>query len=142
MADGDEGSRWGVASLQRRRHPRINVSLPVEITGRRGAGGSPAPRQAALRTLGGGGLLLIAPEPMQVGDALDLTLHLPAAPADAETAAGWKPGPSLRIEAVVVWTDIATEGLADECRCGVAFTAIRDADRAAILEFIARARRE
>ncbi len=130
----EDGSRWGVASLQRRRHPRLNITLPVEFALK--CGGAPAAaRRVALRTLGGGGLLLIVPEPVEVGAALELTLHLPAGPG-----AGAGPGRSLRMEAVVVWTDIATEGLRDECRCGVAFTAIADDDRAVILDFIARAR--
>lgn len=137
----DDGPRWGVAALQRRRHPRLNISLPVEFTVRRGDAEA-APCQVALRTLGGGGLLLVVPQPLDVGTALDLTLHLPVRPPEPETATGWQPGRSLKMEAVVVWTDVTTQGLPDECRCGVAFTAIADADRAAIVDFIARARKE
>ncbi len=136
----DDGSRWGVASLQRRHHPRLDVSLPVEFVVRAAApsgdGGSPAdPRQAGLRTIGGGGLLLVLPEPLRVGAALGLTLYLPDPDPAGRLARG------IKAEAVVAWTDIATEGVPDECRCGVAFTAIDDADRAAILDFIARSRK-
>lgn len=136
----DEGPRWGVASLQRRRHPRLDVSLPVELVVRGAArphsGESPPdPHRAELRNVGGGGLLLVVPEPLEVGTALDLTLYLPDPDPAGRTPRG------IRAEAVVAWIDISTEGVPDECRCGVAFTAIGDAERAAILDFIARSQK-
>jgi c-di-GMP-binding flagellar brake protein YcgR len=131
----DEESRWGAASLQRRKHPRLDVSLPVEFVVR-GPAWRAGPGRAATRSVGGGGLLLILAIPMAVGTPLALTLYLPAEPGEGAPA-----GPrAIRAEALVAWADLVTEGLPDECRCGVAFTDIQEADRQAILGFIARAR--
>jgi c-di-GMP-binding flagellar brake protein YcgR len=141
MADAEP--RWGVASLQRRQQPRLNVSLPVEFVVRRDA---PAPgpdaeaRPIELRNVSGGGLLLVLPGPQPAGARLGLTLFLPDGPVPlGESPARGAPRP-IRAETVVVWTDLATEGAADECRCGVTFTSIANADRRAILEFIGRGR--
>ncbi len=131
----DEEARWGVASLQRRQHPRLNVSLPVEYVVQPNGDS----RTTALRTLGGGGLLLVLPSPLEVGAALALTVYLPD---DRAPSAGGRRAPlAVRVDALVVWVDLTTQGVADECRCGVAFTRIADGDRQTILDFIAQNRR-
>lgn len=131
----DDESRWGVASLQRRQHPRLDVSLPVEYVVQQAGGARPA----AARNMGGGGLLLVLPSPLDLGTVLALTVYLPedhvASPDGRRTPVG------VHAEAVVVWVDVTTLGAPDECRCGVAFTRIADADRQAILDFIGRSRR-
>jgi c-di-GMP-binding flagellar brake protein YcgR len=135
----DQEPRWGVASLQRRRHPRLDVSLPVEIVVRAedpAEGALPGPVRASLRNVSGGGLLLVAPGSLAVGARIALTLYLPEGPA-----AGRREPRAVRAEAVVVWTDLATEGLPDETRCGVAFRVIADDDRAAIVDFVNRGRK-
>ncbi|HEY8370296.1 MAG TPA: PilZ domain-containing protein [Thermodesulfobacteriota bacterium] len=131
----DEDARWGVASLQRRQHPRLDVSLPVEYVVQPGGD----PRTTALRTLGGGGLLLVLPAPLEVGTRLSLTVYLPD--NRPLVTAGVRAPRGVRADAVVVWADLTTQGVPDEYRCGVAFTRIADADRQAILDFIAQNRR-
>lgn len=131
----EDEARWGVASLQRRQHPRLDVSLPVEyVVQPSGDAGT-----TALRTLGGGGLLLVFPAPLDVGTVLALTVYLPDERPPAE--GGRRAPRGVRAEAVVAWVDLTTLGVPDECRCGVAFTTIAEADRQAILDFITRSRR-
>ncbi len=131
----DEGWRWGVASLQRRQHPRLNVSLPVEYVVQQSGNA----RTATLRTLGGGGLLLVLPSPLEVGTIISLTVYLPN---DRAPEGGGRRVPlGVQAEAAVVWVDLTTVGAPDECRCGVAFTRIADGDREVILEFITQNRR-
>jgi len=131
----DQEPRWGVASLSRRRHPRLDVSLPVEfvVRGPEPAGG-PAAAPGRTGNVGGGGLLLIVPQPLPVGTSIGLTLYLPAGPL----AGRGEPRP-VTAEAMVVWTDLSTEG-SQEMRCGVGFTSIADEGRAAIVDFVTRGR--
>lgn len=65
----------GSELVQRRNHPRVETELRCTLR-LQGRGGSPT-LEAETRNLSSGGVLLAAPEPVEVDAQAQLTLHLP-----------------------------------------------------------------
>jgi c-di-GMP-binding flagellar brake protein YcgR len=107
-------SRAGIVNLERRKYPRFSVNLPVEYhpidstinhTGR------------ALNA-GEGGLLVYFPEPMKIGQCLNMRLFF-----SSESGLG-----TIDVLAEVVWVDVhLSEGWGDY-RSGVRFIDISPED--------------
>ena len=105
--------RFGTVNLERRRHPRFDVDLPIEYWEIRHFKSCPS----RCTNVGEGGLLILLSEQLEIGQNLRLNLFFDA-------------GPNLNsIEAVVevVWKDIHV-GKDGEYRTGVRFLDISAKD--------------
>jgi c-di-GMP-binding flagellar brake protein YcgR len=122
------GRKWGAVSFQRRRFPRIDITLPVEYTPLGGAG--LLPRKIFTENISGGGLLLILTEFFPQSSRLRLRIHLPEVSASSSSLV------AIESEVEVVWTEIRTGHERDEYRCGVLFTRIEERDLDRIKEFV------
>ena len=108
------GSRMGVLAIEKRRHPRYSVELPLDYS-----------RVDGKATLGGivanaseGGLLVYLPEIMQIGDLLSIEIFF---------ASGLELN-SIRAVAKVVWYDLAAKESWGEHRYGLQFQSIEEKD--------------
>ena len=127
---GEERPKWGTVAFQRRRFPRIDVTLPaVYGTLAEGSGGAPI-RMGTGENIGEGGLLLILPEYFPESTRLSLTLYLPAA------SGGSPPLISMDMEVTVAWTELRTGLERNEYRCGVSFNRIDPQDLEKIRAFV------
>jgi c-di-GMP-binding flagellar brake protein YcgR len=127
---GERGRKWGAVSFQRRRFPRIDITLPVEYAVlSEEAGGSPG-RTVTAQNISGGGLLLILPEFHPESTLLRLKIHLPGALSDGP------PITSIETEVTVAWTEIRTGLERHEYRCGVYFSRVDERDIEAIRTFV------
>ena len=112
--------RYGIVNLERRKHPRFKVDLPVEY-GRTDS----AAKQGKALNASEGGLLLWLPEKMDIGRFLDLKLFL-------SLSSGLK---TIEMQVRVVWTDIHGEQWGDY-RTGVEFSAISEGDLEILKKFL------
>ena len=108
------GSRMGVLAIEKRRHPRYSVELPLDYS-----------RVDGKATLGGivanaseGGLLVYLPEIMQMGDLLNIEIFF---------ASGLELN-SIKAVAKVVWYDLAAKESWGEHRYGLQFESIEEKD--------------
>ncbi|MBI5197268.1 MAG: PilZ domain-containing protein [Nitrospirae bacterium] len=121
---------WGAVSFQRRRYPRIDVTLPVEYVSLSDQPGETVARQVVTQNISSGGLLLILTEFFPEASRLKLRIYLPAATSSP-------PGlVTIESEVRVVWTEVRTGLEQNEYRCGVLFTQIEDRDLEKVRDFI------
>ena len=107
-------SKMGVLSVEKRKHPRYSVELPLSycrVDDKELFGGMVA-------NASGGGVLVYLPERMEIGAVLKIEIfYLKGLELDA-------------IEAIikVVWNDLATKGSLGEHRYGLEFQYIDEKD--------------
>lgn len=116
----DLPDKWGVVSFQRRRYPRIDITLPVEydIVEK----GEPRIRSVVAMNISSGGLLLILPEYLPVSSYLKIKIYLGDRVVEALVQ--------------VVWTELLTGREINEFRCGVFFVSISDEDLDFVKQFV------
>jgi len=115
-----EKKKWGLVSFQRRRYPRIDITLPVEyrlITDR-----EKPPKSVVAMNISAGGLLLILSEYLPVSSCLEMTLYI----GDR----------SINTVVQIAWTELLTGREINEFRCGVFFVNISEGDLEFIKQFI------
>jgi len=114
----------GLATTQfhRRRHPRIDLNLPVDYTMTIDVAPSLSTRTG---TIGGGGLMLYFPMPVAIGTRMKLKIHLPDHAAISCTAH-------------VVWTELLTGLEKNDFKTGVQFDQISEGDLGHLQTFIKR----
>jgi len=117
-----EQSGLAVTQFHRRRHPRIDLNLPVEYTMTIDVAPSLSTRSG---TIGGGGLMLYLPMPVATGTLMKLKVHLPDQVTIACTAR-------------VVWTELLTGLERNDFKTGVQFEQIPDGDLDLLRNFLAR----
>jgi c-di-GMP-binding flagellar brake protein YcgR len=107
-------NKMGVLAIEKRRHPRYSVELPLDYS-----------RFNGTETFGGivanaseGGLLVYLPEIMQIGDALKIEIFY---------ASGLELK-SIKAIAKVVWYDLAAKESWGEHRYGLQFLSIEEKD--------------
>jgi c-di-GMP-binding flagellar brake protein YcgR len=127
---GGRGRKWGAVSFQRRRFPRIDITLPVEYAVLSEEAGSSPGRTVTAHNISGGGLLLILPEFHPETTRLKLKIHLPGVVTDGP------PTLSIETEVTVAWTEIRTGLERNEYRCGVSFGRVDERDIEAIRTFV------
>ncbi len=102
----------GVLAIEKRRHPRYSVELPLDysrVDGKETFGGIVANASE-------GGLLVYLPEIMQIGDALKVEIFY---------ASGLELK-SIKAVAKVVWYDLAAKESWGEHRYGLQFLSIEE----------------
>lgn len=119
-AENQRRSKWGAVSFQRRRFPRIDITLPVEYHVVETE--EEKVKAVVAQNISSGGLLLLLPEFQPVSTCLRVRLYL----GTRDIGAGVK----------VAWTEILTGREKNEFRCGVCFTDIVEGDLEFIREFI------
>lgn len=112
--------RWGAVSFQRRRFPRIDITLPVEYTVVDAEQGKFRPVTA--QNISIGGLLLILPEFQAESTCLRIKIYIGERPINAEVK--------------VAWTELLTGRERNEFRCGVYFVDVSESDLEFIRQFI------
>ena len=107
-------SKMGVLAIEKRKHPRYSVELPLDYS-----------RIDGKATLGGivanaseGGLLVYLPETMKIGDLLKIEIFY---------ASGLELN-SIKAIAKVVWYDLAAKESWGEHRYGLQFQSIEERD--------------
>jgi len=114
LSDMTPQNKMGVLAIEKRRHPRYSVELPLDYS-----------RIDGKATLGGivanaseGGLLVYLPEIMQIGDLLKIEIFF---------ASGLELN-SVKAIAKVVWYDLAAKESWGEHRYGLQFQSIEGKD--------------
>lgn len=118
--DNQSRSKWGAVSFQRRRFPRIDITLPVEysVVERE----EDKFRHVIAQNISSGGLLLILPEFQPVSTSLKIRIYLGKKSIDAEVK--------------VAWAELLTGRERNEFRCGVFFVNIQEVDLEFIKQFV------
>ncbi|HSB05930.1 MAG TPA: PilZ domain-containing protein [Thermodesulfobacteriota bacterium] len=107
-------NKMGVLAIEKRRHPRYSVELPLDysrVNGKETFGGIVANASE-------GGLLVYLPEIMQIGDALKVEIFYTSG---LELK-------SIKAIAKVVWYDLAAKESWGEHRYGLQFLSIEEKD--------------
>jgi c-di-GMP-binding flagellar brake protein YcgR len=107
-------NKMGVLAIEKRRHPRYSVELPLDysqVNGKETFGGIVANASE-------GGLLVYLPEIMKIGDALKIEIFY---------ASGLELK-SIKAIAKVVWSDLAAKESWGEHRYGLQFLSIEEKD--------------
>ena len=112
---------YGTVNLERRRHPRFNVELPIEY-----ARIDLAVKNGRAVNASEGGLLLYLPEQMEIGRHLKLKLFF--------TSGSGLTGIEMLVE--VVWVDIHLEKEWGDYRTGVRFVDISVEDLIKLKDFL------
>jgi c-di-GMP-binding flagellar brake protein YcgR len=114
LSDMTPPNKMGILAIEKRRHPRYSVELPLDYS-----------RTDGKATLGGivanaseGGLLVYLPEIMQIGDLLKIEIFF---------ASGLELN-SIKAIAKVVWYDLAAKETWGEHRYGLQFQSIEEKD--------------
>ncbi len=114
LSDMTPPNKMGILAIEKRRHPRYSVELPLDYS-----------RTDGKATLGGivanaseGGLLVYLPEIMQIGDLLKIEIFF---------ASGLELN-SVKAVAKVVWYDLAAKETWGEHRYGLQFQSIEEKD--------------
>lgn len=114
LSDMTPQKKMGVLAIEKRRHPRYSMELPLDYS-----------RIDGKPTLGGivanaseGGLLVYLPEIMQIGDLLKIEIFF---------ASGLELN-SIKAIAKVVWYDLAAKETWGEHRYGLQFQSIDEKD--------------
>ena len=97
-----------------RKHPRIRIELRAEFVISDCEKESSQRESAVIKILGGGGVMLISPEPLSEGTLVDMKVYFECA--------------EMTFKAEVVWTELQLERNQKEFRCGLKFHAIADDD--------------
>ena len=116
-------SRVGIVNFERRKHPRFSIDLPVEYD----RVDSPVHLGRAIDA-SEGGLLIVLPERLEIGQHLRLRLFLSM-------------GPELdTIEALtqVVWMEVCLAQKKGDYRSGVKFLSISPEDFRKLKDFLGR----
>jgi c-di-GMP-binding flagellar brake protein YcgR len=114
LHDLNPGKKMGVLAIEKRRHPRYSVELPLEYSltnGKETYGGIVANASE-------GGLLVYLPEVMRIGDFLKIEIFY---------ANGLELN-SIKAVAKVVWYDLAAKESWGEHRYGLQFESIEEKD--------------
>lgn len=107
-------TRLGVLAVERRKHPRYNVELPLSysrVDDKELFGGM-------VTNASGGGILVYLPERMEIGAALRIEIFY---------LKGLELG-TIQTVAKVVWSDLANKGSLGEHRYGLEFQYIDEKD--------------
>jgi c-di-GMP-binding flagellar brake protein YcgR len=113
--------RYGTVNIEKRKHPRFNIDLPIEY-----ARTDPFVKHGRAINASEGGLLLCLPEQMEIGQHLRLKVFFSS-------------GPELnRIETLVqvVWLDITMGKEWGDYRIGVRFVDISPEDFSNLKNFL------
>ncbi len=102
--------RYGTVDFERRKHPRVKISLTLEYS----RIDSEMRQSGRTSNASEGGLEIYLPEPMEVGDQLDIKIFF-SADDDLKT---------VETVAEVVWTDLRLGEAWGEYRMGVKFVEI------------------
>ena len=107
-------SHAGIANLERRRHPRFSIDLPIEYHL------LPSSLDHTGRALNAseGGLLVFLSQPIEIGQRLKIKLFFASGPDLS----------SVEVVAEVVWMDIHLGKGWGDYRCGVKFIDISSED--------------
>jgi c-di-GMP-binding flagellar brake protein YcgR len=119
MSDRLRSSGLAVTRFHRRRHPRIDLSLPVEYT----VDQPPERRLTRLGTLGAGGIMLYLSRSIPVDTEMTLKLHLPG-------------HITITCVARVVWTELLTGSERNDFKTGVRFEQIAEEALEQLRQFI------
>ncbi len=114
--------RVGIATLERRKHPRFAVDLPIEYYPIDSATSHPG----LLTNLSEGGLLVYLPEPMEIGQHLKMKLFFSAG-SDLN---------AIEMVTEVVWEDIHLGKEWGDYRFGVKFVDISSDDLNELKDFL------
>jgi hypothetical protein len=114
--------RYGTVNLEKRKHPRFSVDLPIEYS----QIDSPIGHTGRGLNISEGGLLIYFPEQMDVNQYLRLKLFLPLG-SELNT---------IVVLAEVVWMDIHFGETWGDYRCGVKFIDISPEDVTKIKKFL------
>ena len=113
--------RYGTVNIEKRKHPRFNIDLPIEY-----ARTDPFVKHGRAINASEGGLLLCLPEQMEIGQHLRLKVFFSS-------------GPELnRIETLVqvVWLDITMGKEWGDYRTGIRFVDISPEDFSNLKNFL------
>jgi c-di-GMP-binding flagellar brake protein YcgR len=115
-------SHVGIANLERRRHPRFSIDLPIEYHL------LPSSLDHTGRALNAseGGLLVFLSQPIEIGQRLKIKLFFASGPYLS----------SVKIVAEVVWMDIHLGKDWGDYRCGVKFIDISSEDLSKLKNFL------
>ncbi len=116
-------SRYGVYRLERRQYPRFSVNLPFEYH----RVDSPEVRSGDTGNISEGGLLVYAPERIEVGQRLKARLYF-ASVSD--------PVQSIEVLCEVAWVEEPPNGDMRKFPCGVKFVDLREEDAEKLRRFI------
>jgi len=117
------GSRYGVYRLERRQYPRFSVNLPFEYH----RVDSPEVCSGDTENISQGGLLVYAPERMEVGQRLKARLYF-ASVSD--------PVQSIEVLCEVAWVEEPPDDDTKKFPCGVKFIDLREEDAERLRRFI------
>ncbi len=115
-------TRLGVLAVERRKHPRYNVELPLSysrVDDKELFGGM-------VTNASGGGILVYLPERMEIGAALRIEIFY---------LKGLELG-TIQTVAKVVWSDLANKGSLGEHRYGLEFQYIDEKDYKRLLALL------
>jgi len=110
VAKGEKKPHFGVANIERRRHPRFSIDLPIEYHHIH------SPLGATGQTINAseGGLLVYLPERLELGQQLKMKLYISSGP-DLH---------AIEMLAQVVWIDLHLGQEQGDYRTGVEFVDI------------------
>ena len=114
--------RYGTVNLERRKHPRFSVDLPIEYS----RIDSPVSHTGQALNISEGGLLIYFPEQMDIGQYIKLKLFL---------SLGSKLN-TIEVLAEVVWMEIDLGEVWGDYRCGVNFIDVSPEDMTKLKEFL------
>ena len=114
--------RYGTLNLERRKHPRFSVDLPIEYS----RIDSPISHTGRGLNISEGGLLIYFPEKTDLSQYLRLKLFLPLG-SELNT---------IEVLAEVAWTDIHLGETWGDYRCGVNFIDISPEDMTKLKNFL------
>lgn len=122
VEDKEIKSRYGIVNLEKRKHPRFKVDLPIEYH----QINSTIRHNGRVLNASEGGLLIYFPEPMKLGQHLKMKLFF-ASGSTMNT-----------IEMVVeaVWMDIHLNTGWGDYRCGVRFVDVSPEDMTKLKSFL------
>jgi c-di-GMP-binding flagellar brake protein YcgR len=122
MDENEKRIRVGIANVERRKHPRFRVDLPIEYH----KIDSPIPQTGQRMNTSEGGLLVYLPERMEAGDHLKMRLFFSFG-SDLST---------IEVMAEVVWVDIHLGKDWGDYRVGVKFLGISPDDLSKLKDFL------
>jgi len=122
-AEKGKKSHYGVYHLERRQYPRFSVNLPFEYY----RVDSPEVCSGDTENISEGGLLVYAPERMEVGQRLKAKLYF-ASVSD--------PVQSIEVLCEVAWVEEPPNADTKKFPCGVKFVDLREEDAEKLRSFI------
>lgn len=113
--------RYGTVNLEKRRHPRLNVDLPIEYSRR-----DLVIKHGRVINASEGGLLVYFPEYMEIGQSLRMNFFFPSSPGLNV----------IEMVTQLVWMDIHLGETWGDYRCGVRFIDIPPEDTTKLKKFL------